>query len=59
MKCKTCEYFKDHGSSVGECRKTRPESNKVTNQAQWPLVKADDWCGDFRQCLVDIFNEAE
>ena len=56
MKCKTCEYFKCHGTSVGECRKSKPISNQATNEALWPLVKLSDWCGDYVRSDRDFFK---
>ncbi len=34
---------------AGECRRRAPAIAADTGRAVWPLVAADDWCGEFRR----------
>lgn len=55
-KCEWCRYFQSAGI-VGECRRNAPvttlsHENPGMPEKQvtlWPLVGADDWCGEYRE----------
>jgi hypothetical protein len=44
MRCKTCMWmmFKGENKQIGRCRRRAP------TMGGYPVVKADDWCGDHR-----------
>jgi len=47
--CVNCRCVKRHEQSSGpyyECRKRSPIASSDCS-AWWPVVKTDDWCGDF------------
>lgn len=43
--CATCLFYNDHDATDynGQCRRMPP-----TGMRQWPLVKNDDWCGEYK-----------
>lgn len=47
--CNGCLYFRSYDSDirVGQCRRKSPELGM--EQAQWPEVEVNDWCGEWRQ----------
>ncbi len=51
--CSVCIYFNsfspDDSESGGQCRRYSPIKcdRPGVNFAEWPIVKAGDWCGDF------------
>lgn len=56
MKCKNCKfshksmgYFLLTGDSYDkyECRK-QPPLTPLDGRGEWPRVRADDWCGEFK-----------
>ena len=47
VRCGGCYYFQPldpQSERPGECRKAPP----IDRQRSWPIVLADDWCGEFR-----------
>ena len=51
-KCEACEWYdpyRDRGS--GLCRIAPPSANtkNMLNRGSWPMVKANDWCGMFKE----------
>ena len=59
--CKSCRYWFQIKSKLGECRRPAPvlvmsvttETSEIANKAIWPRVFDTEWCGDF-DCLPDI-----
>jgi hypothetical protein len=60
-KCVNCQYYDRRNAKPtdgkaplwGQCRKHAPRLNPVTAKAYvvegvWPLVRDDDWCGEWR-----------
>lgn len=54
MKCHECIYSVPRGYQFFECRRRAPIAEKVEHSVDlrgfipiWPIVKLDDWCGDF------------
>lgn len=51
VRCDECKFFNKHKLGPdGECRKSPPvyaRFNADWDQIAWPLVKADDWCGEW------------
>jgi hypothetical protein len=46
MECKNCKFF--HEINVwGRCQKYAPRPNVSTDNHMWPVISADDWCGEF------------
>ncbi len=47
MRCDNCEYSEFFYCKYFECRKTPPTYSGTGRRGNFPLVFADDWCGDF------------
>jgi hypothetical protein len=60
-KCVNCQYYDRRNAKLtdgkaplwGQCRKHAPRLNPVTAKAYvvegvWPLVRDDDWCGEWK-----------
>lgn len=45
-KCADCVFFCPTANKDGTCRRSQPAVVDIGAEA-WPLVKADDWCGQF------------
>ena len=47
--CKTCKYSDEHGSSACFCKRHAPiaVNGRYKNLADWPIVKENDWCGEW------------
>ncbi len=56
MNCKMCHYFKRKGTQInptlGHCRRYPPTG--VGNGTGFPVVKAEDWCGE---CTIEVPKE--
>ena len=46
MTCASCLFF---NASLAECRRNAPIPVGHRQFAQWPKVKEDDWCGQYRK----------
>jgi hypothetical protein len=68
-KCVNCQYYDRRRARPtdgkapmwGQCRRHSPHLNPVTAKAYvvegvWPLVRDDDWCGEWRE-LTRIIEE--
>lgn len=42
MRCLTCMYWVEKSGVVGRCRRRAPTMDG------WPVVFAEDWCGDHK-----------
>lgn len=55
--CSKCIYFRSFGNGLGECRRNAPiivkRDDRVwpNTETKWPVVSAEDWCGEFIQKL--------
>ncbi|NIY77912.1 MAG: hypothetical protein HWE33_04540 [Rhodobacteraceae bacterium] len=51
--CKTCAFFEIKAAETdakGECRFNPPTFlTEAEHKGMWPVVKSDDWCGQFEQ----------
>ena len=58
--CRTCRYYEDFGDREqdehGECRRHAPQPNITTSStnddllyANWPLVRWNGWCGEWKR----------
>lgn len=53
--CNECANWNDLGDERGECRAHAPQTvafqvDENTNfETRFPVTKATDWCGDYRQ----------
>lgn len=54
MKCESCAFANEKTMWEYECRKRSPHMNKVDYCQDirgfvpvWPIVKFNDWCGEF------------
>lgn len=52
MKCGTCQYYEPE---TDQCRRRPPViivvkdlHNRPVGVSDWPSVKEDDWCGEWR-----------
>lgn len=45
-KCHSCRYSVSWGPGF-QCRRHAPTRSPDNDYPHWPLVNADDWCGDF------------
>lgn len=48
--CVMCEFSQVHESNDAwfYCRRRSPSIVAVGAQAVWPIVKTDDWCGEYK-----------
>ena len=62
-KCQTCQYYDRKKTSTanspssGQCRRSAPQLSPVNQKSYliegvWPLVRDDDWCGEWKACSV-------
>lgn len=59
--CANCIYWAGHdGDDAGECRRHSPRPRPAEEVAYWPIVEADDWCGEWEEggdiCTCDPDN---
>ncbi len=47
VQCRRCKFHNAKTGEYGDCRRHAPKPTSVPNW-EWPLVAADDWCGEFR-----------
>lgn len=47
MKCEDCFFYQREQDWAGECRRHAPRPQLDCEIAVWPIVKADDWCGEY------------
>lgn len=49
--CSICRFSSLHpdNDSMMLCRRQCPAETASNGVAKWPIVKADDWCGDFEE----------
>ena len=51
--CGNCTYWNMLEDGSGECRRHAPQTvafevdDEMTFESMFPVVSADDWCGDF------------
>lgn len=60
--CKNCKFFYELNTfNTGQCRRHSPERKEESvhdNYTRvWPIIKHDDWCGDFKQKEEYGYNE--
>ena len=56
MRCDGCKWMskRDSGKDFGECKRHPPVRAGMVNAytydhlGVWPLVRPDDWCGEFQ-----------
>ena len=48
--CVGCEYFRRNGHSAGagECRRYPAVVFESKAWGEWPLVRDDNWCGEYK-----------
>lgn len=48
--CANCVFYFTYGLDKGECRRAAPvvRNEDLTQRARWPIVTAQDWCGEGR-----------
>jgi len=53
IRCKVCRFFNaSNDGSSGTCRRISPraceplEKNDTAYEPKWPVVSANDWCGE-------------
>ncbi len=55
--CTSCRFFSDANS---QCRRNAPSPQGHRQIIQWPIVKPDDWCGEYKYASVyrqiDLFE---
>lgn len=53
-RCLECKFFAQIGPEVGNCRRYPPRpwphGDKVS--ALWPVVRCDQWCGEWRRAVL-------
>lgn len=49
--CISCLFYDRDRSGVGPCRANPPVVLHHRDDAVWPLVSDDDWCGGWRPLL--------
>ena len=54
QKCQTCRFARSDGHSRGTyvCRRSAPVLPEGKDFGRWPLVQADDWCGEYAPSTV-------
>ena len=45
MQCNTCRFFHTQES---QCRRYAPQPTADAKNAHWPVVAANDWCGEYQ-----------
>jgi hypothetical protein len=45
MQCSTCRFFQAEQS---QCRRYAPQPTADKKNAHWPIVSANDWCGEYQ-----------
>ena len=45
MQCNTCRFFHARES---QCRRYAPQPTADAKNAHWPVVAANDWCGEYQ-----------
>jgi hypothetical protein len=45
MQCNTCRFFQ---ASQAQCRRYAPQPTADAKNAHWPVVSANDWCGEYQ-----------
>lgn len=57
-KCFECLFFKniDSNRGDGECHCNPPIPNYRTREGIFPIVKGDNWCGDYTYCKKDQYS---
>lgn len=45
MQCSTCRFFLAEQS---QCRRYAPQPTADAKNAHWPIVSANDWCGEYQ-----------
>ena len=48
-KCKFCKFFKSYNGHLGNCKKKAPSIDSKTDEAIWPEITDEKWCGDFER----------
>lgn len=52
-KCANCRHYDD---MLGLCKQRAPYIKSDTGHAFWPMVTADDWCGQFKRLPLGAGN---
>lgn len=49
--CETCKFFAppEPGGQPGTCHRHPPQVPGDGNWGEWPEVRSDDWCGDYKE----------
>jgi hypothetical protein len=56
--CRDCRFCREIGESL-HCVRNAPTPDPITGQARWPTVRADDYCGRFRDTAPDPRSEID
>ena len=63
LPCDACTYYRVHEHGFGACHRFPPSfagdrSAKELHHWRFPLVSANNWCGEFRETVADIAQVA-
>lgn len=53
--CSTCRHFTIQHGAYGECRRMPPTARidprafNFESRAWWPIVRNDEWCGEYAE----------
>jgi hypothetical protein len=55
INCDNCRFADLHPDNdrLLHCRRKCPSQLSNAFHAVWPVVKTDDWCGDFEEAIDD------
>ena len=55
MKCKDCNFYSKESHGIIRCRRNAPIYREGDKSGAWPMVSANDWCGEFKaeQCKCE------
>jgi len=51
--CSACKYWNKMPGDIGQCRRHVPTHSKTFHRV-WVETKPDDWCGEFRNEVIDL-----